>query len=92
MLECYFNIKLRKGLTVQSCTQPILDLINLFIGSNSGSEVIAVASQRMFRTFCYGVCVSQVFSGSCSFTHYKKKMLFLSILAESKSSTVEFPG
>lgn len=54
-------------------TQPLLDLINLFIGSNSGSEVIAVASQRMFRTFCYGVCMSQVFSGSCSFTHYQKK-------------------
>lgn len=52
-------------------TQPLLDLINLFIGSNSGSEVIAVASQRMFRTFCYGVCMSQVFSGSCSFTHYQ---------------------
>lgn len=71
-------------------TQPLLDLINLFIGSNSGSEVIAVASQRMFRTFCYGVCMSQVFSGSCSFTHYQKKKVISLHLGSLKAQQLNF--
>lgn len=92
MLKCYFNMKLRKDLQPKAAesTQTILDLINLFIGSNSGSEVIAVASQRMFRTFCYGVCMSQVFSGSCSFIHYQKKSYFSPSWQSLKAQQLNF--